>query len=59
MTQSQPRSHLGTHEVFNQPVPLMRNPFAEDAALRGALGADLAKDADLVALGAADRKSVV
>lgn len=50
---SQPRALLGTHEVFNQPTPLLRDPFAEDAALRDALGETLAQDADLVALSAA------
>ncbi len=49
MTASAPRSQLGTHEVFNQPAPMLRDPFAEDRSLRRALGADH----DLAALGAA------
>ncbi|MCB1394534.1 MAG: acyl-CoA dehydrogenase family protein [Rhodobacter sp.] len=53
MTIAAPRSQLSTHEVFNQPEPRLRDPFADDPALRGALGPDLGADADLIALGAA------
>lgn len=49
----EPRSILGTHEVFNQPTPPLRDPFAEDSILRAALGPVLAGDADLIALGTA------
>ena len=49
MPRAEPRSHLGTHEVFNQPVPRHRDPWADDIPLRAILG----EDADLAALGAA------
>jgi putative acyl-CoA dehydrogenase len=43
------RAHLSTHEVKNQPVTPHRDPWAQDATLRRALGAD----AGLAAFGAA------
>jgi len=49
MPASQPRGHLGTHEVFNQPAMANRDPWAEDATLRRMLG----EDTGLAALGAA------
>lgn len=49
MPASQPRSHLGTHEVFNQPSMAYRDPWADDATLRRLVG----EDAGLRALGAA------
>lgn len=49
MTLSSPRSDLSTHEVLNQPGALLRDPWADDAALQGIIGAD----AGLAALGTA------
>ncbi len=49
MTDAAPRSDLATHEVFNQPKTLLRDPWADDVALQSILGAD----ADLAKLGAA------
>ena len=49
ITSAAPRSQLGTHEVFNQPLLLERDPWADDIALRSILG----DDADLAALGQA------
>ncbi|WP_323036102.1 acyl-CoA dehydrogenase family protein [Pararhodobacter sp.] len=49
MTHAAPRSDLGTHEVFNQPDTLLRDPWADDVALKSILGAD----PGLAALGAA------
>lgn len=46
---SSARSHLRTHEVTNQPEIPPRDPFAQDAALRRALG----PDPGLAAFGAA------
>ncbi|WP_127105596.1 acyl-CoA dehydrogenase family protein [Pararhodobacter zhoushanensis] len=46
---SAPRSDLRTHEVFNQPTPGFRDPWAADRSLRRIVG----EDADLAALGAA------
>lgn len=47
--QASARAHLRTHEVTNQPLMPCRDPFAQDATLRRALGAD----AGLADLGAA------
>ena len=49
MSHAAPRSQLGTHEVFNQPDPLLRDPWADDIALRSIVG----EDPELAALGAA------
>jgi len=49
MSHAAPRSQLGTHEVFNQPDPLLRDPWADDIALRSIVG----DDPELAALGAA------
>lgn len=49
MTHAAPRSDLGTHEVFNQPNTLLRDPWADDIALQSILG----EDSGLAALGAA------
>ncbi|MCB1361178.1 MAG: acyl-CoA dehydrogenase family protein [Rhodobacter sp.] len=49
MTDAAPRSDLGTHEVHNQPPMPARDPWAQDATLRAALG----DDAELAALGRA------
>ena len=49
MPQAAPRSALDTHEVYNQPGPLLRDPWADDPVLRDALG----PDDDLQALGRA------
>lgn len=40
MPASRPRGDLGTHEVFNQPPMQYRDPWADDATLRRALGDD-------------------
>jgi len=49
MTDVAARSDLTTHEVFNQPPTLLRDPWKDDVALQSMLGAD----ADLAELGAA------
>ena len=49
-----PRSHLPTHEVFNQPEMPFRDPWAQDRVLRTALGESDALAALGAALGSAD-----
>lgn len=49
MSEAAARSELATHDVTNQPLPLLRDPWQDDVALQAALG----NDPELAALGAA------
>jgi len=54
MTDAAPRSALDTHEVYNQPDPLLRDPWADDHVLRASVGADPELEALGQALGRTD-----